>query len=187
MIKKEIRVLGIDDASFDKFQDTETFVIGVFFRGGNFIEGVMSCKVTIDGTDATDKIIAMVHASKFRSQIQALFLDGIAVAGFNVIDTEKLYEKTNIPVIVVIRNYPDFKKIEEALKRLNYAKRYELIKKAGEVQRIGKIYVQYRGTTLEKVKQLLQITCTHSYLPEPVRVAHLIGAGLVKGESRGRA
>lgn len=186
-IKSEARVLGIDDSSFNKSIDKKVLVIGVFFRGGQFMDGVMSCWVTRDGTDATPKILNMVQRSKFKPMLQAIFLDGIAVAGFNVIDIKTLSKKTNIPVIVVIRDYPDFKKIAATLKQLKLAQRYVLMKKAGKVFKVGEIYVQFKGTTLEKVRQLLKITCTHSYLPEPVRVAHLIGAGIVKGESSGRA
>ena len=38
-----------------------------------------------------------------------------------------------------------------------------------------------------KTKEFLKVTTVHSYIPEPLRIAHIIAAGLVKGESRGRA
>ena len=61
MVKKEIRVLGIDDAPFDKFKDKKCLIIGVFFRGGNFLDGVLSSKVAVDGSDSTAKMIKMVR------------------------------------------------------------------------------------------------------------------------------
>jgi hypothetical protein len=186
-MKKEIRVLGIDDSSFNRFKDKKVFVIGAFFRGGDWIDGVMTTTARIDGSDATGNIIKMVRKSKFRSQIQAILLDGIAVAGFNVIDIEQLNKKTRIPVIVVVRRYPNFKKIFSILARLKMKKKIDMIKRAGEPVKIGKLYVQSKGVSEQDVREILRIACTRSFVPEPIRVAHLIGQGISLGESKGSA
>src|SRR3989344_2798039 len=101
--KKEVRVIGIDDASFDKFKDRSVTVIGTIYRGGSFMDGALSTKVRIDGNNATDKIAAMINSCKFKPQLRCILLDGIAVGGFNVIDVKKLSKKTSLPVIVVMR------------------------------------------------------------------------------------
>ena len=186
-MKKEIRVLGIDDGPFDKFNDKEVIVIGTVYRGGSFIDGVLSTKVTVDGDDSTEKLVEMINNCKFRPQLQAIILDGIAVGGFNVIDVSNLNKKTGIPVIVVMRDYPDFKKIEKALTKLNHAEKITLLKKAGKVYQLGEIFVQAIGLTLKQAEEIIDITSTHSLIPEPLRVAHLIASGVVDGESRGRA
>ncbi len=190
MLKKQLRVLGLDDAPFN-FGDREVFVIGTFFRGGDFLDGVLSTHVEVDGEDATVKVIELVNNSKFKSQLRAILIDGIAFGGFNVINIHALAEKTNIPVIVVVRKMPDFKQLEKTLKRLGMERKYQLMEKAGKPKELkikdGKIYYQAAGISLEKAAEILKICCTHSYLPEPIRVAHLIGAGIVKGESKGRA
>lgn len=187
MLKREIRVIGIDDAPFEKVKGKEVLVIGALYRGGHFIDGVLSTKAKVDGTDSTDKIAEMINKSKFKQQIRAIFLNGIAVGGFNVIDIEELHSKTKIPVIVVIRDFPDFKKIYSALDNLKMKQQKKIIESLPEPTKVGKIYIQYTGLTLDKAKDMLRITCTHSFIPEPIRVAHLIGAGIVKGESKGRA
>jgi len=207
MIKKEIRILGIDDAPFNKLQNPfwipglqrvtnkllrrfmkgKTIVIGTFFRGGSSLDGVVSTKITVDGDDSTKNIVEMINKCKFKPQLKLLMLDGIAVGGFNIIDIEELNKKTGLPVIVVIRNQPDFDKIEAALKKLGKEKKYELIKKAGRVYKIKNIYIQAKGIELEEAKEIVEMTCTRSYIPEPVRAAHLIASGVVDGESRGRA
>lgn len=207
MIKKEIRILGIDDAPFNKAQNPmwipglhrvtnklirrfmkgKTLVIGTFFRGGSSLDGVVTTKITIDGDDSTKNIAEMVNSCKFKPQLKLLMLDGIAVGGFNVIDIEELSKKTGIPVIVVIRNKPNFARIEAALKKLGKEKKYELIKKAGKVYPIGKIFVQFKGIKLEDAKEIIELSTSMSYIPEPVRVAHLIASGVVDGQSRGRA
>lgn len=186
-MKKEIRILGIDDSPFDKFNDKEVLVVGVFYRGGNYPDGIMSTKVTVDGDDATVKLIEMINISKFKSQLQCIMLDGIALGGFNVVNIERLSKETKIPVIVVMRNYPNFEKIKIALEKLNYHDKVKLIEKAGKPYKVEKIHIQIKGISLEDAKKVIKISAIHSDIPEPIRVAHLIGAGLVKGESKGNA
>ncbi|MCX6706757.1 MAG: DUF99 family protein [Candidatus Woesearchaeota archaeon] len=186
-MKKEIRILGIDDSSFNRFRDKKVFVIGAFFRGGDWIDGIMTTTARIDGNDAAGNIIKMVKKSKFRTQIQAILLDGIAVAGFNVIDIEELNKKTKMPVIVVVRRYPDFRRIFSVLEKLKMKKKIEIIRRAGEPVKIGKIYAQFKGIKEQDVREILKITCTRSFIPEPIRVAHLIGQGIGLGESKGNA
>ena len=186
-MKKEIRVLGIDDSPFDKFKDKECLVVGAFYRGGNYPDGILSSSVKVDGTDSTSKIVNMVIKSRFRKQLHCIMLDGISLAGFNVVDIGKVYEKTGIPVLVVARNYPDFGKIRSALDKIGKPNRFRLLEKAGNPVKAGKVYVQFKGMSLQHAKEILRITSTHSYIPEPIRLAHLIGAGITTGESRGNA
>jgi hypothetical protein len=186
-MKKEIRVLGIDDGPFDKFNDSEALIIGTLYRGGSFIDGVLSSKVSVDGEDSTEKIIEMINKSKFKPQIQAVLLDGIAVAGFNVVDVNELNEKTNIPVIVVMRTYPEIDKMKDALIKLNHEEKLKLLENAGEIHKLDEIFIQKIGLTLEQAEEIIGITSTHSLIPEPLRVAHLIARGVISGESKGRA
>lgn len=187
MPKKEIRVLGIDDAPFDKFRGGKTLIIGTFFRGGSFMDGVLSSEVSVDGDDSTKRVIELVKKSRFKPQLQAIMLDGIALGGFNVVDISEINKETKIPVIVVMRDYPDFEKIERALVKLGKKEKIELLRKAGEIYKVGNIHIQICGIDLEKAEAIIRITCTRSFIPEPIRVAHIIASGIVLGESRGKA
>lgn len=187
MVKKEIRVIGIDDSPFDKFKEKEALVVGVMTRGGQFVEGILSCKVEIDGKDATRKFIELINKSKFRPQLQCIFLNGIAVAGFNVVDIHELSKKIKIPVVVVIRQNPDIEKIKSTLKSLGQNEKIKLIEKAGTATKIGGIYVQFAGIEIKRLEKMLKIVCTRSNIPEPLRLAHIIATGIVKGESKGKA
>ncbi|MCP3684237.1 MAG: DUF99 family protein [bacterium] len=186
MAKKEIRILGIDDAPFDKFKDKKTLIVGTFFRGGSFLDGVLSSPVTIDGTDSTNKIIKMVKKCRFYPQLQAIMLDGIAVGGFNIIDVQRLNKTTKIPVIVVVRHAPDLDRIKKVLIKLGKKSRIKLIERAGKIKKINNVYVQLTGIDEKKAKAFLDVACTRSFLPEPVRTAHIIASGVTYGESRGK-
>jgi len=182
-----MRVIGIDDSPFNKFKDKQILVVGVVMRGGLFVDGILSTKADVDGINATNQIIKMINKCKFKPQLQCIFLNGIAVGGFNVIDVHKLNKKTKIPVVVVIRINPNIKKIKETLIKIKQKNKIKLIEKAGKVIQVDEIFVQLTGIDLEKAKKILKIVCTRSLLPEALRLAHIIATGIVVGESKGRA
>ena len=59
-IKPEIRVLGVDDGIFVPHTKGTVDVVGVVYRGGYWLDGVMRTEVTVDGMDATEKIGFMI-------------------------------------------------------------------------------------------------------------------------------
>lgn len=193
-IKKEIRVIGIDDAPFKK-SDSKCMIIGTIFRGGNYIDGLISGEVKIDGEDSTENISRMIRRTRHYGQLNCIILDGIAVAGFNVVDIKSLNKKTSLPVIVIMRKLPSIKKIEMALnsfmRKEEAGDRMKLIKKAGSIYSVKiegrRVYFQAAGISQVKAAEIIRVTSTHSLIPEPLRVAHLIAAGIMNGESRGRA
>jgi len=197
-MKQQIRILGIDDSFFEKNQTEPVLVIGVICRGGEYMDKLLSTHITPDGIDATQKIIEMINRSGSKDQIRAIMLDGIALGGFNVVNINSIYENTKIPVIVIIRKLPDLKKIEQAL--INIAdgeKRLKVIKSAGKIYEYqvthkdlkapGKIYFQISGLSEDKARAILKLSIVHGLIPEPIRLAHIIGQGIVLGESKGRA
>ncbi|MFH0870399.1 MAG: DUF99 family protein [archaeon] len=187
--KKELRVIGFDDSPFDKFDPNQSpvLVVGSVFRGGEFMDGLLSCYVDKDGEDATLKLINLVNSCKFKLQLQAIFLDGIAFAGFNVVNIFSLNRMTGIPVVVVVRDNPDMDKIFSALEKLGMKKKVELLKKFPKPVNVNGVYVQSIGMSIDDTKKLLKVCCTRANIPEALRFSHLVASGIVEGESRGRA
>lgn len=190
-IKPEIRILGIDDAPL---VSKKILVIGTVFRGGLWLDGVLKTEVEKDGLDATQKIIEMTRNSRHYGQVRVLMLNGVTIAGFNVVDIQKVSREVKLPVIVVMRQMPDFNAIEKALQNLSKPKtRLRMIKKAGEIREVKTqkrglpVYIQSVGIDLEKAEEVVRLASTHSRVPEPLRVAHLIASAMVYGESAGRS
>jgi endonuclease V-like protein UPF0215 family len=190
-IKEEVRILGLDDGPFSR-GDREVVVVGVVFRGGSFLDGVLSTKVEVDGLDATDKIIGLVNGTKFRD-LRVVMIDGLGFGGFNLVDIGRFYNETKLPIIVVVRDKPDFDEIKSALENLPYKEeRWRLIEKASEVMSVEtkpgkKIHMQFSGIKEEDAREIVKLSATRSLIPEPIRVAHLIAQGIVLGESKGKA
>ncbi|MCK5902665.1 MAG: DUF99 family protein [Cocleimonas sp.] len=61
---KQLRVLGIDDAPFDKQHHANINLVGIICNNTRF-EGMLWSRAQKDGQDATDTIIKMVSNSKF--------------------------------------------------------------------------------------------------------------------------
>ena len=163
-------------------------VVGTLYRGGNFMDGLLSTKIQKDGDDSTEKLVPMINNSKFRSQIRCIMIDGIALGGFNVIDIKKLFQKTKIPVLCVIRKMPNLNRIEKAISHVNNAeKKWNLIKSSPQIKKISDMYCQWVGMDEEKVIQIIRLSTICGQVPEPLRIAHIIASGIVSGESKGGA
>jgi endonuclease V-like protein UPF0215 family len=185
VIKPEIRVLGIDDGAFIPHVEGQVPVIGVVFRGGYWLDGVMHTKIAIDGFDATERISSMITGSPHYKQLRVIMLNGITFAGFNIVDVKALNVVTKLPVITVTREKPDLAEIREALQNLPCSKeRWEAILNAGEPVEVStrgakaKVYVHTAGVSKEDAQKILRLTSTRSNIPEALRVAHLIASGI---------
>ncbi len=193
VFKPNIRVLGVDDAPFDfRNRGSRVTVVGVVVRGANYLEGTLSTTVEIDGSDANMKLAAMINGSRFRKQLRAILLDGIALGGFNVVNIGRLSEETGLAVLAIARDEPDFDAMERALTLhfKDYRKRWEVIT-AGEIHRMetpgNPVWVKFAGIDEAEARLLVKHTCIGCSLPEPIRMAHIIASGITLGESRGRA
>jgi hypothetical protein len=186
-IKPEIRVLGVDDGDFVPHTKGLVSIVGVVYRGGYWLEGVMRTEIEVDGMDATEKIAGMIKNSPHCDQLRVIMLNGITFAGFNVIDIKELFEMVKLPVVAIVREKPDLDEIKKALKNLpEYENRWTAIKNAGKIFKVlsrkasGPIYMQIAGISESDAKTIVKNTSTRSSVPEALRVAHIIASGLAK-------
>ncbi len=156
------------------------------------MDGLVSTEVEVDGINATRKIAEVLKRTR-RRDIRVVMLDGLGFAGFNLVNIKELFLLTGYPVIAVIRRYPDIKKIKQVIEKLdNKAFYLQCIHDAGEIHPVesrpgNQIFIQIAGLSLSDAKRVVQISTTHSNIPEPLRVAHIIASGIGRGDSRGRA
>ena len=182
-IKREIRVLGVDDGPFTPHQGYAP-VVGVVFRGGYWLDGVLSTKVKVDGFDATDNISSMIVESPHYRQVRVIMLDGVTFGGFNIVNIKELNVLTKLPVIVVTRDKPDFREIHAALKNLpRSAERWIAVQDAGQIFEVQtrsggeRVYMEICGIQESDARRIVQLTSTRSNIPEALRVAHLVASG----------
>lgn len=162
-------------------------MVGTVFSGTR-MDGVLTTKVRRDGINATRALQGLIEGSRFFEQLQVVLLQGIAFAGFNVVDIRKLRTDLGIPVLTVVRKQPDLNAIRTALlSRVPGGQRkWRLIEQAGAMEMAGGLYVQRQGISLADADRLIRRLALNSALPEPLRAAHMIAAGVGQGESRHR-
>ncbi len=185
VVKPEIRVLGVDDGQFVPHSKTTVLVVGIVFRGGYWLDGVMSTKVLVDGLDATQNIANMVTGSPHFRQLRVILLNGVTFAGFNVVDIKVLNKLTGLPVIAVTDKKPSLKEVREALKHLpDSEERWNAIIDAGKVFAVKtrggryRVYAEVAGLSERMAKEILRLTASRSKIPEALRVAHLVASGI---------
>ncbi|NLI73702.1 MAG: DUF99 family protein, partial [Euryarchaeota archaeon] len=176
-MKRQIRVLGIDDSPFT-FESKRALLVGVVARLPMYIEGIMRTNCDVDGTDANDAIADMVLRSRYREQLKVIMIDGVAVGGFNVIDIDQLYRDTGIPCATITRNIPDHDSMEKALRThfSDWKERMEIIKRR-PLYRLGRrpsVFATASGISIDDLELIVKESRVIGSLPEPLRIAHLI-------------
>ena len=172
-------VVGFDDAPFLPSQRGDVTLIGAVFCRLR-LDGVLRDKVRRDGRNATRVIAGLVRRSRFFPQLQCIMLQGIAMAGFNVVDIHRLSDTTGLPVVIVARHSPDMSAIRSALlTQVPGGKtKWRLIEQAGSMESMAGVYVQRVGISLLDTKRMMEALAVNGLIPEPLRTAHLIAAGL---------
>lgn len=179
-------VVGFDDAPFTREHRGDVAIVGTVYAGLR-LEGVLVGRVRRDGANATDVLAKLVTGSKYR-QLQLILIQGIALAGFNVVDIEALHRRTGLPVLAISRRAPRFARVRSALQARvrGGARKWTLIEKLGPMEKVGGVHVQRAGIALAEAEAVVRRLAVNGSYPEPLRASHLIAGALATGQSRGR-
>jgi endonuclease V-like protein UPF0215 family len=171
--------IGFDDGPFAPVHRGDVDLIGTVFTGLR-LEGVLRTKVRRDGKNATDRIIAAIEGSRFCKHPQLILLQGIAVAGFNVVDIHDLNRRLEKPVMVISRHEPHLGAVREALLGSvpGGKRKWRLVESAGPPLKVGNLWVQCAGCTCWDASSLIERLAVNGHMPEPLRMAHLIAGGI---------
>jgi hypothetical protein len=195
-IKEGARIIAITSGPITrknrkKELGTDTLTVGVIGRRGA-IEGILSCYIECDGNDATRKIIHMISKSRFKEQIKIIALNGIALAGLNVVNVDLLEKKLKVDVIIITRDKPRPSKLLSAIevyrnesitekRNLNADEKRLLVKRAN-----ARNIFHEEGFYIQTRKEIGNIRSNIVQCFELLRLSHIIARGVKTGESRGR-
>lgn len=183
----QLRTIGFDDAPFARKRGAPVPLTGVVCSGTRF-EGMVFGRVRRDGRNATAVLLRLLEGGKFLPQLHLVLLDGLAFGGFNLVDLPLLAARLQRPCVAVMRRPPDMEALERALIRLpGLASRRALLARAGPIHQRGGFTFQVQGGDAGEVAEALARVTDRGRVPEPLRLAHLVGAALVTGESGRRA
>ncbi|MCL4390989.1 MAG: DUF99 family protein [Candidatus Micrarchaeaceae archaeon] len=170
-----------------------TLLVIVVYREG-IVEGVLSDTIGVDSSDSSKKIISRIRRSRFKDQVKMLALNGIALAGLNVVDVHSVSKALGVEFIILTRKKPHKDLLIKAVERIKgdskvgtkaaiAAKRdIGLIDSVGMLQ-IKKVNGFYAQSSLDLGKSDSGLVMSAF---EALRIAHLIANGVETGESKGR-
>jgi endonuclease V-like protein UPF0215 family len=175
---KNSRILSIDDSPI---KNKKVLCVGVASNGLS-VEGVLTFSVLKDGVDSSKKIIQAVGKSRFRFSL--ILIHGVMLGGFNIVDLNLVFKKTGVPVVCVFKKKP-YRGMLETVERLFGLKKRLLIERAGKLKVFNKLCFYHAGLNEKQARNFLSCLTVDSF-PWSLRLAHLIGSGVVLGESKGR-
>ncbi len=179
--------MGVEDGGFSrKPQDCgirKALFVCVLLRG-KWVNDFRADMITVDGLDATEKLISMLYQLSF----DAIMLAGVSFAGFNLVDPTIIFEELNLPVIVISRTKPSNVAVKNALREHfeDWRIRWSIFQKLGSVYEVVSmpseppVYVEVVGAELDWASMVIRATSVCCRVPEPVRVARLVARGLTK-------
>lgn len=181
----EFRVIGVEDGGFSReslgYDFTEALLVCVLLRG-TCIEDFRADMITVDGLDASEKLVAMLRKLSF----DVVMLAGVSFAGFNLVDPTLVFEKFHKPVIVISRTKPNNVAVKNALLLHfeDWQARWSVFQKLGPIHEVDSvpgeppIYVEVIGASFDWATKLIRALPSCCRIPEPLRVARLIARGL---------
>ena len=176
-----MRVLGVAE-SFEK-DEPRSIMAGVVMRGDLRIDGFGVCTPEIGGRDSTKELISLYNRLN-RKDIRVWLLGGSVISWFNIIDIFALHETTQTPVICI--SYHPSNGIEKYLREyfpLDWEVRLEILERAGDRELIElgtghELFLTTAGVGKKRARKLLDKITVDGRVPEPIRVARTIAAGL---------
>jgi len=181
-------LLGIDDGPFEKFESPTTPLVGVMMEGHDLVEGVAVTDFAVDGADVTSFLAEWVRGLRLRDALHGVVLGGVTIAGLAVVDVPALAAALSVPVLNVSRREPSDAALTEALEAAGLGERREILGRAPRHVRVDdSLWVAAAGIDPGEAVGWVRAARHKSRLPEPLRLAHLVAAAMVYGQSRGRA
>ena len=183
--KAHPRVVGVDDGAFDR-RDTQAPIAAVVVSAPDYVESIRTGHVTVDGKDATARVVHLVRSTGPLDGVRALLVDGAVLGGFNVIDLDALHRELRVPIVAVTRRPPGFARIRSALQKWfprDAGRRWRLLTRHRlfRVPTAGRpILAAAVGCSRADAALLVRRTTVRGHWPEPLRLAHLVasaGAG----------
>jgi len=183
-VKGEIRILAIKDVPLND-PLRPLWVIGVIFRGGYWLDGMMRTQIPAEELDATPSLIEMIRSSPHYDQIRVIMLDNIVLGRRKIVDIDELYEKTGKPVILLMDRTPSTRDLLERQYETaenDLATRvFEKIGKGVELnlEEGGQKFMWSVGLSNHVAERIVERTTREEDTPEALRVAKLVSSAFL--------
>ncbi len=91
-MKRGARIAAFSSGPIKRGSGAKVLLVGVVARQGQ-VEGILSGRIMTDGDDSTKIMLKLVSGSRFRDQVKLIALNGVALAGLNIVDLGLLKQR----------------------------------------------------------------------------------------------
>ncbi len=178
-MKGGARIAAFSSGPIKRGSGAKVLLVGVISKQGQ-VEGILSGTIITDGEDSTQTILKLIESSRFGDQVKVIALNGVALAGLNVVDLNSVKsEGYDYTVLTRSKQRPSL--LIKAL-RLNKGKgtrQEKLVMEHAKVKQrqTGGFYL--RSSTVIPKGVVPEIF-------EALRLSHMVSNGISTGESKGR-
>jgi endonuclease V-like protein UPF0215 family len=156
-------------------------------EGQDVVEAVALSQFPVDGEGVTEYLATWIGGLRTRPMLQAVILGGITIAGLGLVEITSLSERLALPVLVVTRHNPVSSDLADALRAAGLSHRLAVLERTPRAYGVrAGLYLAHAGASRVEAEELVLATVGKARMPEPLRVAHLIGQAIVLRESRER-
>ncbi|MCQ5377700.1 MAG: DUF99 family protein [Candidatus Methanomethylicia archaeon] len=174
-------VLAVGGGRFSKSSQRFCPIAFLLCRGTAPIALIIK-DVEVDGLDATERALeAIAEARRLGWPPDALLAPSLPLAGFNVIDPQRIASEGGVPFIAVLRERPDDAAVRGALIRhfADADARIRILDRAGRLHSFsaegGEAFISCCGIEADEALNLVGALTVFGKLPEPLRIALAIG------------
>ncbi len=180
-----VRVIACDDGRVEKLGGGRTLVTCISWSREGGVEDLGFLPVHVDGLDASSILSYLVSVLSPGEAVDAILLDSLTIAGFNIVSPDTLYRSRGTPVIIVYSYKPSYSRLSAGLEAsqlplLNVRRRIlELVNSAERVDTLrGELYLLPWRISLSKARDIIISCQDRDKRPAPLRMAHYISSAL---------
>jgi endonuclease V-like protein UPF0215 family len=173
-VKSGVRALGVAES----YRDRYSTLAGAVVRASRVADGFAYESCTVGGLDATDAIVRL-FSELDREDVRYVFVAGIALAWYNVVDLRRIHEATDRPVIsVTFEESPGLvEALEAEFEGAELDVRTATFERQPSRERLSvndqTVYVRSVGLDSGEARDAVRAFTPEGGRPEPLRVARL--------------
>ena len=177
-MKPGVRALGLAES----YRSDRSTVCGVVTTTEGVVDGVTFADCTVGGLDATDALLSCWE-DLGREDVQYVFVSGVALAWYNLIDAPRLAEGLDVPALLITYEASDGLSAPLAEVFTGDAltvrkQRYDRLPSRISVELPdGEVFVRVLGDDVADPAAVVRSFTRAGQRPEPVRVARLAARG----------
>ncbi len=176
-----VRVVACDDGVVEKLGEGCTLVACILWDSGLGPLDASLSMVKVDGLEASSVVAYLVQ--RLAGSPEAVLLDSVTLAGFNIVSPSTVYKLTRVPVVVIYKYRPSFKRVERAVEEHlpSPQLRLRVLRLLDQARAVatgrGPLYTISWPPDYDPVP-LIEELQLYGRIPEPLRAVHYIASSI---------